>query len=203
MGVPQNGRFIKENPTKMDDVGVPLFQETSIYTIKLEGTLLKKPRYSHPVWPPRTWDVRTLDRHFWVATSTDMIPDPVDSPLYYCYYCSSSYIYIIIYTHGHLPRTYMCTYIYILYTYIYIYIYTHAHTHTYHRSQLIRFAGRPGMIQLPVLDENGPTTSLQLWRDGGFSALESNELRGPPGCVVGPLGLSAIGKSGRKDDRYG
>jgi hypothetical protein len=31
MGVPQIGRFIVENPINMDDLEVPLFQESPIY----------------------------------------------------------------------------------------------------------------------------------------------------------------------------
>ena len=59
MGVPQNGGFVMENPIKMDDLRVPLFQKTSIWmknTFHLGFTncrdWLEGCTRAPTVWPP-------------------------------------------------------------------------------------------------------------------------------------------------------
>ena len=53
MGVPQNEQIMMENPTKMDDLGVPPFQETTKSLVPVRSQLSQI--VSLKQWPSKIW----------------------------------------------------------------------------------------------------------------------------------------------------
>ena len=51
IGVPQNGWFIWKNPIKMDDLGVPPFKETSVWSCAIDGAELLLTSWALVVYP--------------------------------------------------------------------------------------------------------------------------------------------------------
>ena len=64
IGVPQNEWFAMENPIKMDDLGVPLFSETSIYRPSSASALQTRLPFNganHALWSDGNYDATSSD----------------------------------------------------------------------------------------------------------------------------------------------
>ena len=141
MGDPQNGWFIMNNPIKMDDLGVPLFQETICCKHRYLGLprlALTTKNYhlqlSYSAWVSTlrtwsTWSWSNLTRHQnargfsvkdWNLGIWSIYTIIYNICVLYVIYVLYI-IYVLLYIYIHIS---LCTYIYIcIYVYIYMYLY--------------------------------------------------------------------------------
>ena len=124
MGVPPNGRFMIEHTIKMDDLGVSLFQETSIYKDRYNtsGSLHQAPATPSPLAapPPRSRDPgdgRRLD----LCLKAKMRKGKaiIYIYIYVCVPACTYYVYIYIYIY------------FFIYLFIFIHLYMCIYTHVY------------------------------------------------------------------------